>query len=79
MSDTETKTRPAPKAAVILTAAAEQRAVDAQFAGFVRNDGDPHALALGGLEQMADQGRLPGSEESGDDQCGNSVAHPATQ
>ena len=28
MSDTETKTRPAPKAAVILTAAAEQRVAD---------------------------------------------------
>ena len=44
-------------------------AVDADIAELVDDEREP--LALGVLEQMADQRRLAGAEEAGDDGAGN--------
>ncbi len=50
-------------------AALQDLAVDADIAELVDDDGEP--LALGVLEQVADQRRLAGAEEAGDDGAGN--------
>ncbi len=50
-------------------AALQDFAVDADVAEFVDDDGE--TLALGVFEDMADQRRLAGAEEAGDDGAGN--------